>query len=142
MRSAFSFVLPTEAQWEYVARAGGAITQKYVWGSDASADSGIYAWTYANCSASLYPHEVGTREPTEWGFYDLHGNVWELCRDFLEAYPADTSAENPQVNPVGTGTTPCIRGGSFWRSLYPIDFRYPSGMTNTGPDFGFRLAAE
>lgn len=137
-----SFELPTEAQWEYVARAGGTIRAKYPWGADTTTVANDYVWSYANCATCLYPHEVGTLQPTGWGFYDLAGNVWEICRDFLAAYPSDTTEENPQVNPVGEGSKACIRGcTSFWRNLTPIANRYAT-MTNTVRDFGCRISCE
>jgi len=68
-------VLPTEAQWEYAARAGE--TGPYSGGTVEEV-----AW-YANNSGGG-THEVGTKRPNAWGLHDVHGNVWEWCADWYE----------------------------------------------------------
>ena len=99
------FDLPTEAQWEYVARAGGATTFSH---GDGNATLGDYAWYLANSGDTT--HEVGLKLPNPWGLYDLHGNVWEWCLDWRSAY-----AGGAVVDPVGSksGTVRINRGGSY-----------------------------
>ena len=62
--------LPTDAEWEYAARAGSAT--RHFWGETAD---GRYLWYRANSDGR--PHAVGTKLPNLWGLYDVEGNVWE-----------------------------------------------------------------
>jgi formylglycine-generating enzyme required for sulfatase activity len=68
--------LPTEAQWEYVCRAGS--DGRYFFGNDEERLD-EYAWFWGN--SGNHPHAVARKKPNAWGFYDMLGNVWELCLD-------------------------------------------------------------
>ncbi|VVB96913.1 Hercynine oxygenase [uncultured archaeon] len=68
--------LPTEAEWEYAARAG--TTTIYSFGDDAKA-IGDYAWYNENSNGMIHP--VGQKNPNPWGLYDIHGNVEEWVQD-------------------------------------------------------------
>jgi formylglycine-generating enzyme required for sulfatase activity/serine/threonine protein kinase len=98
--------LPSEAEWEYAARAG--TTTRYSFGDDESKLS-EYAW-YDNNSGGK-THEVGQKKPNPWGLYDIHGNVHEWVLDIYHknynGAPTDGSAWE------GDGSVRVVRGGSW-----------------------------
>ncbi len=102
MKSGIAFDLPTEAQREYACRAG--TTTRYSYGNKADGD---YMW-YGDNSGNTF-HEVGMKKPNPWGFYDMHGNVYEWCLDWSGplAYGADPKG-------VAAGTERVHRGGAWF----------------------------
>ncbi|MGB2866736.1 MAG: formylglycine-generating enzyme family protein [Sedimentisphaerales bacterium] len=115
-----TFRLPTEAEWEYVCRAG--TTTRFSFGDALDCnDVRVYCGTYdknmwwgGNNDKHGYPHgskQVGLKLPNPWGLYDMHGNVWEWCSDFWQ----DPFSRGPQTDPQGpeTGSRRVMRGGSW-----------------------------
>ena len=99
--------LPTEAEWEYAARAGS--TTAYCFGDDES-QLGEYAWYAVNSNFTTHP--VGQLKPNPWGLYDMHGNVFEWVQDwYQEDYYKSTSLQDPQG--PEDGMLKIIRGGAW-----------------------------
>jgi formylglycine-generating enzyme required for sulfatase activity/tRNA A-37 threonylcarbamoyl transferase component Bud32 len=97
--------LPSEAEWEFACRAG--TTTKYYWGDNVNGD---YGWYADNSKGET--HEVGRKQPNDWGLYDMSGNVWEWCQDW---YDAGYYSRSPSKDPVGppSGNVRVLRGGSW-----------------------------
>ena len=130
--------LPTEAEWEYACRAGSQY--EYCFG-DNERLLNEYAWT--NCNSSGQPQPVGGRKPNSWGLHDMHGNVWEWCKD---PYAGDYYELSPAQDPPGplSGSFRVLRGGSW--SDEPLGVRRALRLISTPDDrdfnFGFRLVLE
>jgi formylglycine-generating enzyme required for sulfatase activity len=99
--------LPTEAEWEYAARAG--TTSAYSFGDDADSLA-RYAWYMGNSEGKTHP--VGQKEPNAWGLYDMHGNVAEWVQDW---YGEEYYSNSPSADPKGpsSGSSRVWRGGSW-----------------------------
>jgi formylglycine-generating enzyme required for sulfatase activity len=131
--SGTTYRLPTEAEWEYAARAGS--TTAYSFESDSSR-LGEYAWYADNSSSTTHP--VGQRKPNAWGLYDVHGNVREWVQDWYGKYPAETVTD-PQG--PSSGSDRVLRGGG-WNSVARrcrSAYRRSAKPVDTGGDLGFRL---
>ncbi len=102
------YTLPSEAQWEYACRAGS--TSRYCFG-DAAAQLGDYALYRDNLDGTTHP--VGEKRANAWGFYDMHGQVWEWCEAWLGNYQA-TAVTDPSGPSAGASRV--IRGGSWVNS--------------------------
>jgi formylglycine-generating enzyme required for sulfatase activity len=85
--------LPTEAEWEYAARAGK--DTKWFFGDDPSA-LGDYAWFKDNSGGKSHP--VGQKKPNPWGLYDIYGNI---CERISDTYAKDYYAQGPKIDPTG-----------------------------------------
>ena len=129
--------LPSEAEWEYAARAG--TTTRYSFGDDES-NLGYYAWYDANAGSKTHP--VGQKKPNLWGLYDMHGNVWEWVQDTYHSNyngaPTDGSAweRNASVR--------VIRGESWAGSVRYCRSakRGYSDIGNSDRYIGFRLVRD
>jgi len=134
--------LPTEAEWEYAARAGsttafanGRITELKC-GHDSNLDA--MGWYCGNSNKQTHP--VAQKQPNDWGLYDMHGNVWEWCQDWYDKdYPTGNVTD-----PTGpsSGSYRVLRGGGwtgiarYCRSANRLRYEPDS----RGYDLGFRLA--
>ena len=92
--------LPTEAEWEYAARAGTS--------GDRYGDLDAIAWYAGNSGKKTHP--VGETVPNAWGLYDILGNVWEWVEDRYGDYPG-ASVMDPRR--YGSGKARIDRGGSW-----------------------------
>jgi len=96
-----TYDLPTEAEWEYVAQAGRL--------REFGANLAPEALGWFSTNSGMRAHKVATLAPSDWGTYDMHGNLREWCKDWFSL----TLPEG--VDPVGPqrGTERVVRGGSF-----------------------------
>jgi formylglycine-generating enzyme required for sulfatase activity len=106
--------LPTEAEWEYACRAGSETA--YSFGDDASA-LGEHAW-FADNTDGEGQKDVGQKRPNAFGFYDMHGNVWEWTLDAHdpEGYKAQAGKKLTVWEAVAWPTKPyprVLRGGGW-----------------------------
>ncbi len=110
--------LPTEAEWEYAARAG--TTTAYFWGDD-EAPMGDYAWFVDNSDGKSQP--IGKKKPSPWGLYDITGNVaeWTLDQYDPKFYASPGAGAASPFNQPVTLYPRVVRGGS-WDDL-PQDLR-------------------
>lgn len=130
--------LPSEAEWEYAARAGSK--GRLSFGSDAKRMND-FAWFSKNASFTVHP--VGTKRPNPWGLHDVHGNVWEWCSDwYAPSYrgtPTDGSA-----NESGPRKKRVLRGGSWY--VGPTSLRSTmrewQNPNVRASDYGFRIVRD
>ncbi|GHU47810.1 hypothetical protein AGMMS50289_23540 [Betaproteobacteria bacterium] len=128
--------LPTEAEWEYAARAGTKST--YSFGDDAG-QLGAYAWYDGNSGDQTHP--VGQKKPNPWGLYDMHGNVYEWVNDWYNESYYSRSASTDPAGP-SSGQLWVLRGGSWFSSagsLRSANRLFSSPVYRSG-SYGFRLA--
>ncbi|MBN1984272.1 MAG: formylglycine-generating enzyme family protein [Chitinivibrionales bacterium] len=108
--------LPTETQWEYACRA--ATTTPFSFGITITPDQVNYngKYPYIGDEKGLYrehPVDIRSLPPNQWGFYEMHGNVWEWCADWFGEYEPDAV-----IDPLGPseGLYRVLRGGCAFSS--------------------------
>ncbi|MFH0736850.1 MAG: formylglycine-generating enzyme family protein [bacterium] len=130
--------LPTEAEWEYAARAGENHNYYRYSGSDTI---NIVAWFKNNSGNKVHP--IGTKHPNSLGLYDMSGNVLEGCYDWLDS---DYYRNSPFENPKGAanGKHKVIRGGSWNQieSYCSSTYRSAGEPLSRGNYLGFRCVME
>lgn len=118
--------LPTEAEWEYAARAGS---------TESSAEN-IEAIAWYDSNSAGHPHSVGQKQANAFGLYDMNGNLWEWCQSKYKPYPysATDGRENLQETDVRV-----LRGGSFESSARGCRATYRRRVTPHPRASGFRV---
>jgi formylglycine-generating enzyme required for sulfatase activity len=118
--------LPTEAEWEYAARAG----------SPKSSTGNVEATAWYDANSAGHPHAVGQKEANAFGLYDLTGNLWEWCQSKYKPYPynATDGRESLQETDVRV-----LRGGSFESSARGCRSTYRRRVTPHPNASGFRI---
>jgi formylglycine-generating enzyme required for sulfatase activity len=143
--------LPTEAEWEYAARAGGG-DDPFGLGENKTPITpttlGDYAWFSKNANNTTHP--VGTKKANAWGLHDLLGNVWEWCQDefdpaFYATGPdADPVFKSKSVGSGGVATERILRGGCWFLDARAARVALRGGNLPTFKSqyAGFRLVRE
>jgi formylglycine-generating enzyme required for sulfatase activity len=135
--------LPTEAEWEYAARAGTISARHF---GDGDKDLEKYVWYDGNSKAAR-SHPVGKLRPNQWGLYDMLGNVWEWTFDRRKSYPiglvVTEDTEDTELH-VSNDVARTRRGGSFsydWRTVRSAHRGATTYFPNqTRDSVGFRIA--
>jgi formylglycine-generating enzyme required for sulfatase activity len=126
--------LPTEAEWEYAARAGSTAARYGAIGEVAWYNGGI---------GGFQPHEVAQKRANGLGLYDMLGNVWEWVNDW---YDPNYYHDKPAQDPTGpaSGRIRVIRGGSWfdYASVVRVSLRRAVPPTFSHYTYGFRCDGE
>jgi formylglycine-generating enzyme required for sulfatase activity len=156
--------LPSEAQWEYAARAGSETTFHF---GDAEAPFADHANMADRSLACLYvgtagvaalqplpavmeiddqaivTADVGSYRPNAWGLYDMHGNAAEWTRSLYRPYPYD-SADGREAATADSGSKRTVRGGSYFDRPHRCRAAHRRGYTawQAPHDVGFRIVVE
>ena len=137
--TADGYRLPTDAEWEYAARAGDTTTSADTWsGTSSSSSLGDYVWYSANASSTTHP--VKSKQPNANGLYDMSGNANEWCWDWYAGYSgAATDPTGPS-----SGSYRVVHGGSWNDLAYACAVTFRFGNLNITPNttaegLGFRV---
>ncbi len=128
----YCYRLPTEAEWEYAARAGSTAEPPNL---DA------VAWCGENYGGQTHP--VGQKQANAWGLRDMLGNVWEWCADWYDPHHYRSSPSEDPSGPA-SGSHRVLRGGSWLSRARGVrwtvrDLGVPDGRV---PDLGLRVVRE
>lgn len=130
--------LPSEAEWEYAARAGATEEPP-------AADLSQYAWQSGSYTrdrpavrdtGKVTTHAVGQKKPNAWGLHDMLGNVWEWVQDYYN------NERLASPTPPSSGEQHVLRGGSFLGDRKNVRYSEHAGGPGSGLDNGFRVVRE
>lgn len=121
--------LPSEAEWEYVARAG--TTTQYSFGDDAK-DLDAHGWYTGNAAGNDPP--VGVKKPNAWKLYDVHGYLWEWCADPWHPNYQGAPTDGSVWTKDGDGKRRVIRGGSWKDKAEKLTSTYRAGVPKETQD--------
>lgn len=129
---AVKVTLPTEAQWEYACRAG---TETRFYNGGTEPDLERAAWFEANSEGEI--HRVGQKEPNAWGLYDMLGNVYEPCIDYITSFDTleNSDPEGKRFSDMGA-----MRGGFYMSPASRCRVAFRSRTTDRFGGMGVRLA--
>jgi formylglycine-generating enzyme required for sulfatase activity len=133
--------LPTEAEWEYVCRAGAVTSRHY---GESEELLGKYGWYFRNSKDRTWP--VGSKKPNDLGLFDLHGNVLIWCQESYKDYPAlkddEVSEDSEDILSIVSTTPHVWRGSSLIlpASFVRSAFRYRAVPSNRLIFVGIRPA--
>ena len=139
-----TYLLPSEAQWEYACRAGS--TGRYGFSVGRSAipreyeEKALSDYGWFDGNSGGMSHVVGGKRPNAWGLYDMQGNVWEWCQDWFDAaYYVGPAVDDPTGPPGGSGRV--YRGGGWFNAAWLCRSagRLSLGPGTHGP-VGFRVS--
>jgi formylglycine-generating enzyme required for sulfatase activity len=134
-----NYRLPSEAEWEYSARAG--TTSEWSFGNDES-KLGNYAWYARN--SNLQTEAVSRTMPNAFGLYDMHGNVWEWVEDCWHATYIDAPSNGIPWTTFCSDDYRVLRGGSWNNETALLRSAYRNGSSARygRSSYGFRLASD
>jgi formylglycine-generating enzyme required for sulfatase activity len=126
--------LPSEAEWEYACRAG--TTTEFHFGNYIHTDLANFDGneTWGGWPKGEYrgeTTEVGRFPANSWGLFDMHGNVWEWCEDWLGTYPGEDQTD-PVQSEAAIDNCHAVRGGSWF---YSPDYCRASSRNGYGPGY-------
>ncbi len=137
--AANGYRLPTEAEWEYLAR-GGNLTNSGQTTYSGSNTIGSVAWYDDNSGSKT--HEVKKKAANALGLYDMSGNVNEWCWDWEDGYLYDPVSTSTPSTGVATGSNRVFRGGSWYESYtshFAVSYRDRGSPTSRICRIGFRV---